>query len=82
MKFKGDVQMDKFKTILLERGNIFLEKANLARQKIANIACPFIPPGSVRIKRKHNLTKVIQFYLENIDTFNVACGFKSINRSL
>jgi translation initiation factor 2B subunit (eIF-2B alpha/beta/delta family) len=38
--------MDKCKEILLERGNIFLEKANLARKKIAKIACPFIPTGS------------------------------------
>ena len=40
--------MEKCKETLLERGNIFLEKASLARQRIGKIACPFIPTGSVR----------------------------------
>ena len=42
--------MEKCKEMLLERGNIFLEKASLARQKIAKLACPFIPAGSVSEK--------------------------------
>ena len=42
--------MEKCKEMLLERGNIFLQKASLARHKIAKLACPFIPSGSVSNK--------------------------------
>jgi hypothetical protein len=75
--------MEKCKEMLLERGNIFLQKASLARHKIAKLACPFIPSGSVS-----NKTIVFQYlflfsiHKENSDTFNVTRCVESINRSL
>jgi hypothetical protein len=75
--------MEKCKEMLLERGNIFLQKASLARHKIAKLACPFIPSGSVSNKTiVFEYSYLFSFYKENYDTFNVACCVESFNGSI
>lgn len=39
--------MERCKALLLENGEIFLQRAREARLKIARLACPWIPSGAV-----------------------------------
>lgn len=39
--------MEKCIALLIENGEVFLQKASLARNKIAKLACPWIPNGAV-----------------------------------
>lgn len=65
--------MEKCKEILLKNGQIFLSKANKARNKIARIACPWIPSGSNILV--HSKSRVVfeilkEAYIKN-GTFHV-----------
>lgn len=68
---EGDMGMEKCKEMLLERGNIFLQKASLARHKIAKLACPFIPSGSKIIT--HSMSRVVLKVLT--EAYNKNGGF-------
>jgi translation initiation factor eIF-2B subunit alpha len=47
LTLKLDAGMEKCKELLLQNGEVFLEKARESRSKIARIAYPWIPNGAV-----------------------------------